>query len=178
MSLRDQFTQEELKILQARTELAARKVRDGQDDDMSGALTLAIWGESYALNVEALTAVYENITVISVPCVPSFIGGVANVRGHIIPVLELGVLLNIPPKNDSKMAGLVVASWESMIIAFRVESIGDVITFSASEVEPLPANLDARQADYLQGILPGGIGLLDIKAILSNPELIINETPG
>ena len=177
MSLYDQFTKEELKILQARTELAA-KTADGQDDNTTGALTLAIWNEKYALNVDTLTAVYENIAVIPVPCVPSFISGVANVRGHIIPVLELGVLLNIPPRNEVEMTGLVVASWEAMVIAFRVEAIGDVITFTDNEVESIPSNLDAMQAGYLQGILPGGVGLLDIEAILSNPDLIINETPG
>jgi purine-binding chemotaxis protein CheW len=132
--------------------------------------------ERYALPLPSLVNVHERIVIIPVPCVPRHVAGIANIRGHIIPVLDLGVLMDVPGVSTAKNSTLVVAAHHDLKVAFLVERIGDVATYTVNSVAPVPMNLETRQAvAYVQGILPGGAALLNIDAILDDDEITVNE---
>src|SRR5215216_5720695 len=104
MSIHEHFTERELKILQARAERAASAAqRDDVEKTEIRALQCTLGSESYALPVEFVRAVYENVTVVPVPCTPRFVAGIANIRGRIMPVLDLATLLNVPPSKGNSL---------------------------------------------------------------------------
>src|SRR5882724_2626146 len=96
MSIYEHFSQQELEILWARAERAAYAAQKSDAETLITALQITPGGESYALPVELLHGVYEGIEVMAVPCTPPFIAGVANVRGRILPVLDLATVLGAP----------------------------------------------------------------------------------
>ena len=63
-------------------------------------------------------------------------------------------------------------------IGFHVEAIGEVIELSVSDMTPVSPTINLTHPEYLQGIFPGGTGLLNIEAILQDPRLVIDETIG
>jgi purine-binding chemotaxis protein CheW len=172
MTFYDRFSPEEIAILRQR---ALRVAQASQDDDQVqsiSALTIYVYDEVYALPVESLMAVYEDVQVVPVPCVPSHISGIVNVRGHIIPVLDLSVLLSVAPK-DMPSRTLAIAGNGQHTVGLLVTRLGDVVHFMAQDMDAVPANFDARQARYIQGVLQDGTALLKLPAIINDESLVV-----
>ena len=175
MSIYSQFSEQELAILRARAERIASTASHEVQGDVVTALAIRVLNETYAMDIESLTSVYDNVAIVPVPSVPSFVAGIANIRGHILPVLDLAVLLGVPTDSKDKNSQLVIASTSELTVAFRVETIGEVSSFLRRDISSLPPSFTIAQNVYLQGVLPNGMALLDIEAILNDPALIIDE---
>jgi len=179
MSLFDHFNDKELDILQARRVQRLNGDSESQQDGLGEtALTITVRQEHYAMPVKMLTYVHVDVAVIPVPCVPPYIAGIANIRGHIVPVLDLSVLLNVPGSVEADVAmTLVVATNKDVAVAFLVENIGDIEAYQVDDVQSVPSTIveNEQTRAYLQGILPNGATLLDVAAILDDPALIVME---
>ena len=173
-----QFSEEELAILKMRAERVARATKDDSGDEVIGALMITLRREVYAVPIEALTGVYESISVVPVPCTPSYVSGIANIRGHIVPVLDLVHLLDVGGEAEQDAPMLVVASDNDVTMAFRADMVGDVMNIFSREVNLPPINGAGQQMNYIQGILSDGSALLNIRAILSDPALSVSELAG
>jgi len=168
------FSPDELQILQERAQrIAAATVKQGEADTLS-VLMLTINNERYAMPVSRLRTVYEGVSVVAVPCTPAFVSGIANVRGYMITVLHLGQLLDIPD-TDGDGNVLIVVSNAQMTVGYRVDAIGDVRNFKPDDLAGVPANFEGGQASYVKNILPDGTALLDIDALLDDPNIIIDQ---
>jgi purine-binding chemotaxis protein CheW len=173
MSIYDHFSEAERALLQARAERAAKPLRSGEADSQLSALIVTTGAEAYALPVESVLAVYEAAPVVPVPCTPPFVAGITNIRGHILPVLDLSALLNGHSQWEGDNAALVVVTANDFSAALRVERIGSVQPIPI--VNAIPANLDVTHSAYVKGFFPDGAVLLDLAAMLSDPALIVNE---
>lgn len=169
-----QFSEEEIALLEARAKRVAEATREA-DDDLRTVLVVQVRDEQYALPIDLLTVVQEQIPVIPVPCVPPYVAGIANVRGHVVPVLDLGVLLDAPGDAGGHTQ-LVVVALDGVTVALRVERVGDVMNFSLTNTAPVPSNLDTRRAAYLDCVLENGATMLNVAAIVNDPELVISDT--
>ncbi|MBZ0303931.1 MAG: chemotaxis protein CheW [Anaerolineae bacterium] len=176
MSLQEHFSENELEILRARAERAARTPHRDGDEKIVTALQITLGGEVYALPVELLRAVYEKVMVVPIPCTPQHVTGIANIRGRIMPVLDLAILLNAPRPTSDENCALVVVSKGEISLAFQVEGIGEITTFPASSVGPLPAGSEtSERTSYLKGMLANGLTLLNVIGILDDPTLVVDD---
>jgi purine-binding chemotaxis protein CheW len=182
MSFYDHFDEEEQAVLRLRAERAADKTLETPETLASiDTLIVTLSDETYGLPLQALTAAYQvsvNLTtpIVPVPCTPPFVAGIANIRGHVVPVIDLAVLLGVPNSTSSDSTGIVVVANEDVTMAFRVDAIGDAILVKVGELAPVSELFDLAKTEYLQGVLPDNIILLDIDAILSDPALLVEET--
>jgi purine-binding chemotaxis protein CheW len=177
MSIYDQFSENELEVLLARARRlagAAATIQDRSAQDV--ALLVSIRKETYALPLVSLTAVYQDLPVVAVPCAPAHIAGITNIRGRVIPVVDLAALLGVPGEVSSEGSALVVMSTEEMTLAFRVDAIGDVLPLVENDLTPIPTTFGLTKSDYLQGVLPNGTVLLNVGAVLQDPALTVDET--
>jgi purine-binding chemotaxis protein CheW len=176
MTIYTHFSEKERQVLLARAERLTNLSDDEMQEDQMAALSVTVRQEYYALPIDTLTAVHERIAIIPMPCVPAHVAGIANIRGHIVPVLDLGVLLNVPGEAEASDDALVVGQVGEETVALRVDWIGDVTTFSIASIAPIPANIENDQAArYLQGILESGEALVSVEAILRDSDLTISE---
>ena len=170
MSFYDHFSEDEIAILRARAERIA-STQQTKESDAFSALVVRVGGEAYALPMDSLTAVYEGYTIVPLPCVPPFVAGMVNVRGQILPVMDLAVLLGIP--SEAAKRSLLIVSNAEFSLGLCVQTVGDVISVLVSTLQPVPAALNQV---YLRNVLPDGTALLDLDAILNDPSLIVDET--
>ena len=170
MSFYDHFSEDEIAILRARAERIA-STQQTKESDAFSALVVRINGESYALPMDALTAVYEGYTIVPLPGVPPFVAGIVNVRGQILPVMDLAALLGVP--GEAVKRTLLIISNAEYSLGLSVEAVGDVVTILVTTLQPVP---DALNQLYLRNVLPDGTALLDLDAILNDPSLIVDET--
>ena len=172
MSIFDHFSAEDREILQARAQRAAREAQIAHRQDFLTALVVSVGQETYALPVEAVANVYEDIAVTPVPCVPPVVAGVANIRGHITLALDLAALLGVANDSKPEAITLVVLADRDLGVAFQVDSMRGVESLVASDLASVPANMALKHPAYVRGILPDGTVLLNISSMLENPDLI------
>jgi purine-binding chemotaxis protein CheW len=182
MSFYDHFDENEQAVLRKRAERAAEKDSEASEG-LAGidVLVVTLGGETYGLPLQALTAAYQvnvNLTtpIVPVPCTPPYVAGIANIRGHVVPVVDLAVLLGLPANTATGTTGIVVVAHEDVTMAFRVDRIGDAILARLGELIPVSGLFDLAKTAYLQGTLPDGTILLNIEAILTDSTLIVDET--
>ena len=141
-------------------------------------LTFTIGDEEYALGILRVREIIQYDTVTRVPRMPPWIRGVINLRGGVVPVLDLALKLGLPAAEVTKETCIVIsevaADGESCLMGIVADTVCQVIDLSASEIEPAPAFGTRVRVDYLHGM--GKVGrrfvlLLDAERVLSADEL-------
>ena len=173
MNIYEHFSPQEREVLRKRAERLARPIEDHEVEDAFSALIVSIGSESYAIPTDLIAGVYEDAVFVPVPCVPSFIAGITNIRGHILTVLDLASFLNVA--NESVAAKtLVVIAHDDLRVAFAVAEAGGTRTVSAASFAPIPDSTKLAQKGHLRGLLVDGTALLDVETILNESTERIN----
>ena len=142
-------------------------------------LTFFIGGEEYAANILKVREVIEYDTLTAVPNTPVWIRGVVNLRGSVVPVVDLGVKFGLPASTISRFSCIVITEVDSddekLTLGVLADSVSRVIEFSQNEIEEPPAFGTRVKIEYLLGL--GAIGkkfcqILDIDKVLSADELL------
>lgn len=142
-------------------------------------LTFFIAGEEYAASILKVHEVIEYDTLTAVPNTPAWIRGVVNVRGSVLPVVDLGVKFGLPASMISRFSCIVItevdSDGEKLTLGVLADSVSRVIEFAPNEIEAPPAFGTRVKIEYLLGL--GAIGkkfcqILDIDKVLSADELL------
>jgi purine-binding chemotaxis protein CheW len=171
MSRFDHFSAAEHAILQARAVRVAKAVTQTETETLETNLVVEVNAEQYVVSLKKIAAVYQNVQVTQVPCTPEYVAGIANIRGYIVPVLHLGRLLYGTASEEPQATILFVVSNDDGTLAFRVDALGDVITYATSQVKALPPDVNLEMAHCLRGILAGNQILIDLDALLKDERL-------
>lgn len=170
-----QFSSNELQILQERARRIAKQASDTEADEQFSALRIRVRTEHYAVYLDELMAIYRDVDIVPVPCTPAHLKGIANVRGRIMPVIDLGTALSIPTTTTKQQGQLIVAERAEDLVALFVEQVEDVTSYRKSSIQPVPADIHNGRTIYTSGILPDGTLILDIHTLLNDNSLVINS---
>jgi len=134
---------------------------------------------SYFLGVSAdnLLEVNRNLKYTKIPDGPKTICGILNLRGSMMPIINLGSYLQIADAQDGSFC--IILKIENHDIALMVDSIGDIATFNTNDFSPCPMQLSDEFQKTILGAfrLPKGLLIaLDISAIFSNTHNIDNTS--
>lgn len=142
-------------------------------------LTFFVAGEEYAVNILKVKEIIEYDTVTTVPNTASWIRGVTNLRGNVVPVIDLAVKFGLPASKTSKLSCIVITevSYEGdkLTMGVMADSVNQVLDFSENEIETPPPFGTRVRIEFLQGM--GRVGkkfclILDIDKVLSADELL------
>lgn len=123
------------------------------------------------LKVQELRS-YENVT--SIANAPNFIKGVINLRGSIVPIIDMRLKFNLGNPTYDQFTVVVILSVANHIIGMVVDSVSDVITLSPGDIKPAPEMGAAFDTQYLIGL--GTIDqrmlmLVDIEKLMSSDDI-------
>jgi purine-binding chemotaxis protein CheW len=142
-------------------------------------LSFFIAGEECALGILQVREIIEFDTVTRVPGAPPWVRGVTNLRGSVLPVIDLALKLGLPQSAPHRRSCIVVAEvsfqGEKLVLGVLADAIGQVVELGPTEVEPPPAFGAPVRVDYLVGMGRAGkkfILLLDMDRLLSGQELV------
>jgi purine-binding chemotaxis protein CheW len=142
-------------------------------------LTFFVGGEEYAVSILKVKEIIEYGTITGVPNTASWIRGVTNLRGNVVPVIDLAVKFGLPASQASKFSCIVITEvfceGEPITMGVIADAVSQVLDFSADEIEAPPAFGTQVRIEFLLGM--GKIGkkfclLLDIDKVLSADEII------
>jgi purine-binding chemotaxis protein CheW len=148
-------------------------------------LAFAIAGEEYAVGILRVREIIEFETITRVPTTPPWIRGVINLRGAVVPVVDLAVKLGLPATALTKRTCVVIVEadleGEGTVMGIMADSVSQVIDLAAGDIEDAPPFGTRVRVDYLRGM--GRVGrkfvlILDIDRVLSANELLATAQAG
>ena len=119
-------------------------------------LTFVLSGEVFGIGILAIKEIIEYPSLTEVPMMPEYVRGVINLRGAVVPVIDLSVRFDKPPSPVTKRTCIViieiVASRERHVLGVVVDAVNAVLDISAAEIEPPPAFGASIRTDFIQGL--------------------------
>ncbi len=141
-------------------------------------LTFVLGGETYAMGILSIKEIIEYGNLTSVPRMPEFIRGVINLRGAVVPVIDLGARFGKHAAGITRRTCIVIVEVangeETQVVGVVVDAVNEVLEIAGSEIEPAPSFGAHIRADFIEGM--GKINdkfviLLNIQQVLSVEEI-------
>lgn len=134
--------------------------------------------EHYAVAYRHAEEIVQRTVVAPVPCTPPHIAGVMNLRGELVSVLDLKQLFNAVPAEYDTAAPILVVALGEVTVGLRVDEVlGQILIAPAGLEPPLPSE-GVRNLGWVAGVHDGTVTVLDIAALLSGGELVVDERVG
>jgi purine-binding chemotaxis protein CheW len=159
--------------------IRARALTQGLDDraepeDYLEVLEFSLAYERYALETSLVREVYPLKELTPLPCTPPFILGIINLRGQILAVINLKRFFNLPEKGLSDLNKVIVLRRGRLEVGILADAVAGVRALPLTEVQQL-STLEGLSPDYLKGVTPEALIILDAEKILTDPRLIVHE---
>jgi purine-binding chemotaxis protein CheW len=143
-------------------------------------LSFILAGEEYALGILQVREILEYTPVTRIPGAPAWVRGVFNLRGRVVPVVDLAVKLGLGPSTPSRWSCIVVVevqlAEERLVLGLLSDAVGQVLELGPGEVEPPPAFGMPVASECLVGLGRSDtkkfVLLLDIDRVLSSLEVL------
>ena len=134
-------------------------------------LTCRLADESYGIDILRIQEIREFDQITRVPLVSPFVRGVINLRGSIVPIVDLGLMFGFPEPLDLKKSIIIVLNDNGKYVGLAVSAVSDVVAMSESEIKPAP---DLGRSEINASI--SGIGLSgDTSILLLNVDHLLSK---
>lgn len=150
-----------------------------EENDVIQLVGMKLGDEEYAIDVLKIQEIIRTVEITIVPRVETYILGVMNIRGKVIPVIDLRVRFNLDKTDFDKATRIIVVRFDKEQIGFVVDEVTQVIRIKRSMVEPTPPLVGAVGQEYILGICKYNerlIILLDIDRIVGENSEIGDST--
>jgi purine-binding chemotaxis protein CheW len=141
-------------------------------------LTFCLAGEEYGIGILKVKEIIGMMPITVVPQTPRYIKGVINLRGKVIPVIDLRLKFSIAGAEFTERTCIIVveiaAAGRTILMGIVVDSVSEVLNIKAADIEATPSFGTRLNTDYILGMAKAGGSikiLLDIDKILSIEEL-------
>ena len=141
-------------------------------------LTFSLAGEEYGIGILKIKEIIGMMSITPVPRTPSYVKGVINLRGKVIPVVDLRLKFGMEEASYTERTCIIVveigSQAGSVLIGIVVDSVSEVLNIKATDIEETPAFGARLDTDYILGMakMNGGVKiLLDIDKVLTVEEV-------
>ena len=145
---------------------------DDEDTQKDKFLTFHLAGEDYGIDIAFVTEIIGIQKITEVPDMPAYIKGVINLRGKVIPVMDVRTKFKIEPREYDERTCIVVVDINETSIGLVVDEVSEVVDIPESQVEPPPQTSKDSSSRYLKGM--GKIGD-DVKILLAVDKILFEE---
>ena len=141
-------------------------------------LAFSLGGETFAMDIRSIREVIQFGGITEVPLMPPFIRGVINLRGAVVPVIDLFVRFGRPAAAAAHRPCIVILELaqgeDTAELGVMVDNVSEVLSIGESEIEPAPAFGTDLRSEFIAGVAKVAdrfVILLDVNHVLSVEEL-------
>ncbi|SFH35609.1 CheW protein [Nitrosospira sp. Nsp14] len=168
--------EETRRILQTRALTLAQEASLGEGvEDVTEVLEFTLAYERYAVETQYVNQVAMLEQLIPLPCTPDFVRGIVNLRGAILPVLDLKNFFELPVKGLTDLNKIIVLQSEKILFGILADEIVGVRNILLRDVQSSLPTLTGVRKDYLKGVTPERVTLLDAEKLLISENIIVQE---
>lgn len=141
-------------------------------------LSFRLGGEEYGIDILRVQEIRSYEPPTRIANAPSFIKGVVNLRGVIVPIIDLRIKLGCDSAEHTDFTVVIVLNVHQHVIGMVVDSVSDVLALSADDIKPVPEMRSAMDSEFIMGMgcIKSGddermLILTDIAALMSSADM-------
>lgn len=138
-------------------------------------LTFFLDGEEYGIEILKVQEIIGMMSVTAVPRTPPFVRGIINLRGKVIPIVDLRLKFAMEPMEQTEETCIIVVRAQGVEMGLIVDKVSEVLDIIAEDINDVPSFGDDVNTEYLLGIARADTHvklLLDIDKVLSTKEVV------
>lgn len=144
-------------------------------------LTFELGGEEYGVEILKVKEIIGIMNITSVPQTPDFVKGVVNLRGKVIPVIDLRLKFGMEMKEYNERTCIIVVDIKNMVTGIVVDSVSEVLNIREEEIEETPTFGIKLYMEFILGMakVKGQVKiLLDINKVLTSSDVSLLNAMG
>lgn len=139
----------------------------GQDD--IELLSFRVGEHEYSVNIMSVREIRGWTRATSLPHAPTYVHGVINLRGTVLPVVDLARRLGLDSEEPSERSVIIVVDFEGRTVGVRVDAVSDILSVSSDVMQPPPEMLAEGTERFVRGLIvieDRMVRVLDLEAVL------------
>ncbi len=156
--------------------MADKKQLEGQINQY---VSFVLHGEEYGVPILCVQEIIRYETLTRVPQSPDYVDGVLNLRGQVIPVVNLRKKFELPERERDRSTRIIVVEVQKRVMGMVVDEVSEVLQVDMEDIAPPPPMGTHLRTDYISGMAKINetlVILLEIDKILTSEESVILET--
>ncbi|SMC85121.1 chemotaxis protein CheW [Rhizobium sp. RU36D] len=136
-------------------------------------IAFRIGDQEFSVNIMSVREIRGWTPATPMPHAPSYVLGVINLRGAVLPIVDLSIRLGMKPAEPTPRHVIIVAQVKNKVIGLLVEAVSDILTVTDDIIQPTPEISSDLEKQYARGILAIDkrmICLVELSALFSEPE--------
>lgn len=151
----------------------------GQDTALAGPslelLEFRLAQECYALETRHVDEVVAFKHLTTLPGTPPFLLGIVDVRGRVVPVMDIRRLFDLPDHGLTDLHRIILVRGRALEVGVLADAVTGLRHFPLAGLQTSLPTLAGIRSDYLMGVVDSRVAILDMDAILTDPRIIVNE---
>ena len=142
------------------------KQKDGTETEL---LSFLVGGQDYSVDIMSVREIRGGATATSLPHSPDYVRGVINLRGTVLPIMDLSKRLGMNTDVDSERNVIIVVAVEERTVGLMVDAVSDILAIPEDEMQPppeMPADNERNFVSALTIVDGRMIRILDLNAVL------------
>jgi purine-binding chemotaxis protein CheW len=148
-------------------------MEEKQEDTQEGKfLTFSMGAEEYGIEIRHVTEIIGIQSITDLPDMPDFVKGVINLRGKVIPVIDVRLRFGMSERPYDERTCIVVININGLAVGLIVDSVSEVIDIPAGNIEPPPKIKKGESSRYIQGL---GKVNENVKILLDTRQMLFSD---
>jgi purine-binding chemotaxis protein CheW len=148
-------------------------------DDYIQVVSFHLDREEYGVDISQVQEIIRMVEITHVPRAPHFMEGVINLRGQLIPIIDLRTRFSMPRAEHTKSTRIIVTEIGNKRVGIVVDGVSEVLNIPMEQIEEAPEIITGAGSEYIQGV--GKVNerliiLLDLTMVISSEEKARLET--
>lgn len=135
-------------------------------------LTFSLGGEEYGIEIKYVTEIIGIQTITELPDTPDYVKGVINLRGKVVPVIDVRLRFNIEALDYHDRTCIIVVDMNRMVVGLIVDAVSEVIDIPSPQIEAPPKVTNRPANAYIKGF--GKVGG-EVKILLDSTKLLFDS---
>lgn len=154
-------------------------IAEMSSSDDNGYLTFTLGDEEYGIDILTVQEIRGYDAVTTIANMPEFIKGVINLRGIIVPIVDMRIKFNLGDVTYDEMTVVIILNVANRVVGMVVDGVSDVISLNESQIKDAPEFGAVLDTQYLKGL--GVVDermliLIDIENLMTSKEMALVET--
>ena len=168
-------TEDRKKILRARADLLAQPSGEGLDREAIEVIEFMLANERYGIESGYVREVYPLRDYTPLPCTPSFVLGLLNVRSQIISLIDIKRFFDMPEKSLGDLNKVIILSDGKMVFGILADAILDVRNIAVADIQASIPTLTGIREKFLRGVTGDRTVILDAAKLLADKDIVVHE---
>ena len=148
------------------------------DEKQIQLVTFQLGEEFYGIDIMQVNEIQKVQEIRAIPNAPGYVDGIFNLRGQIIPIINLHKRFHLRraelSEEDKLLSGFLILNLDGMQLGVYIDKVSRVVTIDRDRIQPPPQMLSGIGAEYIQGVTneeSGYLIILDVRRIFDPKEL-------